>query len=166
MDLMLASGPDDGPLLYDRPPAASFFVPGVPRPAGSKRAFAHRTTGKIVVLDMSGKPGKTWRGKVAAAGRKHFAGPLLDGPLELWLAFTIPRPKRHYRTGRFSEVLRPVCQRELPTGPADVTKLIRSVEDALTKVIWVDDSQIVKQTATKTYGDTPGVHVVVRRVER
>jgi Holliday junction resolvase RusA-like endonuclease len=113
---------------------------------------------------MGGARNKAWRAAVAREARRAFAGPLLDGPLELWLAFTIRRPKRFYRTGRFSEVLRPEYHNVLPTGPADVLKLARAVEDALTGVLWVDDALIVSEHLEKRYGDEPGVKVVVRRV--
>jgi Holliday junction resolvase RusA-like endonuclease len=148
----------------DHPPAASFFVAGRAAPGGSKRGIIHRHTGKVVMIDM-GKGNKTWRARVAAEARMAFPRPPLDGPLEVWFDFVIARPKRHFRTGRFSEVLRPEYHHVLPTGPADVLKLARAAEDALTGVVWADDALIVSEHLTKRYGDQPGVHIVVKRIE-
>jgi Holliday junction resolvase RusA-like endonuclease len=34
--------------------------------------------------------------------------------------------------------------------------------DACNLIVWIDDSQIVRSTITKRYGDTPGVWISVR----
>lgn len=52
----------------------SFFVPGIPRPAGSKKSFPHSKTGKIITIDISGKKGQTWRSDIRDVARKAYQG--------------------------------------------------------------------------------------------
>lgn len=133
----------------------SFTVYGVPQPAGSKRAFARKGGGVIVTDDA--KRSRPWKTQVAqAAGEAVNGAGLLDGPLELLVVFTVPRPKGHYG----ARGLRPSA----PAYPAvrpDVTKLLRAVEDACTGVVWRDDAQVVEQHATKRYGEPASAWVRV-----
>lgn len=161
--VMTLSDPPPEPLYGDHPPAFRLFVAGVPAPGGSKRAFAHRTTGRVIVLDDC-KRNKGWRQHVAAEARRAFAGPKLTGPLEVWATFVVPRPRDHLGTGRNADAVKAKAPRH-PTKKPDLTKLWRAFEDALTGVVWVDDAQIVSQRVTKAYGETPGVRVAVFRVE-
>lgn len=81
---------------------------------------------------------------------------LLDGPLELLVVFTVPRPKGHYG----ARGLRPSAP-EYPAVRPDVTKLLRAVEDACTGIVWRDDAQIIEQHATKRYGEPASAWVRV-----
>jgi Holliday junction resolvase RusA-like endonuclease len=45
----------------------------------------------------------------------------------------------------------------------DVLKLARAAEDALTGIVWRDDSQIVHETLAKVYGEPERLEVAVRR---
>ena len=139
----------------------SFTVPGVAQPAGSKRAFAHKTTGRIVVVDDA-KGSRRWKSDVAKVARNHVRAPL-DGPVKLEVLFVMPRPKSHFGTGRNACVLKSSA----PAWPAvkpDTTKLLRAVEDALNGVIWRDDAQVVVQTACKVYGDPARCEITVRPI--
>lgn len=127
-----------------------FFVPGKPRPAGSKRALHHKTTDKIIVMDSSGKSGRVWRKAVAATARVAFAGPPLNVPLRLHLIFVLSRPKSHYGTGRNRARLKDSAPR-LPGVQPDATKLLRAVEDAMTGIVYEDDALIVYQIIEKCY---------------
>lgn len=133
----------------------SFTVYGVAAPAGSKTAGVSKS-GKVFVRDDA-KKGKPWRQNVAqAAGEAMNGTGLLDGALELRLTFYVPRPKSHYGANG----LRPSSPL-YPTKRPDVTKLIRAVEDALTGIVWRDDAQVVRQHATKLYGEPARAEVKV-----
>ena len=80
------------------------------------------------------------------------AGRTLEGPVGIVLDFGIPKPKSAPKTRRVWPDKRP-----------DLDKLSRSVLDALTYVIFADDSQVVHLRATKDYG-APGVAVEIHRV--
>ena len=140
----------------------SFFVPGLPRPGGSKKAFRHAKTGKIMVVDACAR-NKEWRAVVALAARQAYNDEPLTGSLVLSINFYLPRPKGHYGSGKNSEVLKPSAP-VYPIVPPDLTKLIRSTEDALTGILWADDAQVVIQYAKKYYGARIGAEIEVQKV--
>ncbi len=147
--------------FIQKPPLLTITVRGLPAPQGSKRHVGHG------VMIESSKHVKPWRQDVkfaalqvldeydqaAADPWKPFVGPLLVS-----MVFAFARPKSHYRTGRNAHLLRD----NAPTRPAtipDLSKLVRSTEDALTGLVWSDDSRIVEYARLgKHYvGTGPGV---------
>lgn len=121
-------------------------VYGTPGPQGSKRSVPHSKTGRVVTMESS-KNVKPWREAVKAAALDAMHGvPLrLDGPLAAEFIFTVadqpagkpswwPRGEPWRRTLRVRPATKP-----------DLSKLVRSTEDALTDAgaIW-DDARIVQ----------------------
>lgn len=151
----------------------SFFVPGLPRPGGSKRAFVLRRRDGTIVTRPGGSPvvnitedakcNKEWRNAVGWYARKEMTGTPTAGPIELIVQFVLPRPKGHFGSGRNAGMVK-ASSPAYPTGKPDCTKLLRSTEDALKNILWLDDSQVVKQVVTKVYGDTPGAMILVREI--
>lgn len=140
----------------------NIHVEGVPRPGGSKSLFINRKTGKVIVAPGS-KHSKAWMTLVAEEAKRSWTRPLLDGFIELSFLFLLPRPKHHYKKGTIKDV----APRWHSCKP-DLTKLIRSTEDALTGIVWVDDSRVVKQVACKRYcdeGESPGVLISIEKVQ-
>lgn len=138
----------------------SFEVYGKAQPAGSKRAFRNHHSGHIAVVDANAKS-KPWKQEVAAAANAAYDGTsLLTGPLAVTFVFTVTRPKSHYGTGKNSQVLKPSAPSD-PTIRPDLLKLARGIEDALTGVLYVDDSQIIEEHLYKCYGDRDRVEIDV-----
>lgn len=142
----------------------SFTVEGRPQPRGSKKAFPRqRKDGRLAVAVVDMNPhGRAWMDAVAAAAAVALpcaSLPAWSGPVGLDVTFYMPRPRAHFRTGRFADQLR-VDAPTVPTTAPDTTKLLRAVEDALTGVAWRDDAQVVFQIARKRYGD-PGARVCI-----
>lgn len=77
----------------------------------------------------------------------------LDGPVSLTVLFELPRPKS-LRQKDVAHTKRP-----------DLDKLVRAIGDALTGVVYRDDSQVVDIRASKAYGAQPGVWVSVSSME-
>jgi Holliday junction resolvase RusA-like endonuclease len=131
-------------------------VRGLPAPQGSKR---HVGNGVMV---ESSKKVKPWRQdvKYAALEAVGETWTLLDGPLVAAMTFTFARGKSHYRTGRNAHLLR----ESAPVRPAvmpDLSKILRSTEDALTGVVWADDSRVVGyERLGKFYAGTDAVDVL------
>jgi Holliday junction resolvase RusA-like endonuclease len=48
-----------------------------------------------------------------------------------------------------------------PTSKPDVDNYVKGIKDALNKVIWKDDSQIVSLTVRKWYSDKPRIEIEV-----
>jgi Holliday junction resolvase RusA-like endonuclease len=122
-------------------PLLTVRVVGVPGPQGSKR---HVGNGRMVESSPLVKP---WREAVVWAVRQQLIrGRVRDpltGPLEASMVFTLSRPKGHYGTGRNAQVLRPSAPARPDVKP-DLSKLIRSTEDALTTAgAYRDDALLV-----------------------
>lgn len=126
-------------------------VYGAPAPQGSKR-FMGMHGGKGVMKEMSEKVAP-WRQDVKAAAEaeiiKRDDWAPLDIPILLIVVFTLPAPKSLPKT-RVS----------YPSKTPDLSKLVRSTEDALTAAgVWRDDSRVVECRALKTYPvGTLGAH--------
>ncbi len=142
-----------------------FTIHGQARPQGSKRAYAMRTKdGRSIARVVDDNPHlKDWRQQIAATALQAWGESPLDlsVPVMLSLQFVRQRPASHYGSGRNSGKLKasaPAC----PTSRPDTLKLGRAVEDALTGIVWTDDSQVVRHELSKSYGDR---HCVVVRVE-
>jgi len=127
-----------------------FVVRGKPQTAGSKRAFPiPRTDGSIGVAVSDANPkSRDWKRAVADVVRREFGDrPPLEGPLQLTIVFIAPRPKTHLRSTGAVKVGAPYW---VTTRP-DLLKLTRAIEDALTGVLWRDDSQIAVEHLSKYY---------------
>ena len=141
-----------------------FFVPGTAKPAGSKSAFPYaKASGSlgVRVADQSGKPGKEWRRIVQIYAKQAFLGkPLIprEYPLTVKMTFYRKRPKDHFNS---AGDLKPTSPK-FPTGRPDVLKLARAVEDALTGVIYEDDSSIVSEFLEKAWDDVAEAGVLVQ----
>lgn len=85
------------------------------------------------------------------------------GPLALAVVFYRPRPQGHFGSGRNSGRLRD-SEPGYPTTKPDTTKLLRGVEDALTGILWRDDSLVCVQQAEKRYGEPARIEVEAREI--
>lgn len=135
-----------------------FKVVGKPATAGSKRAFAHRHTGRIVVVDDC-KGGKPWR-KLVQAQANSKCSCMLVGPLRLEVTFVMPRPLSHRKKDGSLAQGAPATHTVKP----DATKMLRAIEDALTGICWIDDAQIVVQHVVKRYAEqneSPGALISI-----
>ena len=135
----------------------SLFVPGHPKPQGSKNYYGHRR-GKAVLVEASRESGP-WRDRIAWAAHNAWTPrPVLSGvALSAVLLFVMPRPSSTPKT----------------TPPAvkrpDLDKLVRTVFDALTGPVFVDDAAVTDLQASKRLAavhETPGVHITLKTSRR
>ncbi len=130
-----------------------FTVDGIPAPQGSKT----RTKWGMREDNPRTKP---WRAAVASEAAAATIGrEPLTGPLELAAIFYFPRPKSHYRTGKHADQLKPSAPDYCATKP-DADKLLRAAADAMTGIVYRDDSQLVRVSARKLYGQPRAVLVI------
>ena len=136
----------------------TFFVPGIPKPGGSKTVFRNPVTNKSIVTDSSGKDGKNWRASVQQFAIAANVRPSSKA-VKLTIHFFFLRPKGHYGKRGL-----------LPSAPVqhtvkpDCTKLVRAVEDALKCIAWKDDAQVVMQVAGKSYGEKSGAEIQIEEL--
>lgn len=149
--------------LADRSPDLSFEVRGLPVPQGSVRAFVRG--GRAVVAAVR-QPLAAWRGAVATEARAVMTeadtAPL-QGPVVVHLWFRLPRPQGHYLPAgrkRPAPELRADAPDFVQSAP-DIDKLVRACLDAMTAVVFRDDSQVVRLVAQKRYDELPGVAISV-----
>ena len=142
----------------------SFFVPGLAVAKGSGRAVLSKATGRAMYLPANPKT-RPWQDTMSWHARQAVAGvPPTTGPVELLYCFRFARPKSHYRTGKNAHLLRPDAPPRPATKP-DGDKLERTLWDALTGIVYVDDCQVVGWSGAKRYvqpGEPTGVAVKVR----
>lgn len=129
-----------------------FFVPGIAKSAGSKRAFVITPKGggrprAIVTDDCKGS--KDWKGDVKRFASDAFKGPLLECPLHLTLVFCMPRPQFHLNKNGVKD-----SAPKFPAKKPDADKLSRAVMDSLTGVIWKDDAQVTTKLVKKRFADS------------
>lgn len=140
-----------------------FIAYGTPQPKGSTRAFM-RPGMRFPVVTSDNPNLKGWAAHVRTEAQRHHDGFISDRPVRVCLHFELKRPKR-LLTKTFRD-------RGLwHTTKPDLDKLARAVKDALTGVLWTDDSQVAQLVAEKVYVDAetgPCVHVTVEelRAER
>ncbi|MBC9729897.1 RusA family crossover junction endodeoxyribonuclease [Streptomyces sp. TRM68367] len=109
---------------------------------------------------------KPWRESVAwraiEARTKVRGWQPLTGAVALSMVFTVARPKSHFGMGRNAGVLRPSAPPR-PDKKPDLSKLVRSTEDALTTaLVYRDDALVVEYRGLgkwyeTDHGSVPGV---------
>lgn len=140
-------------------------VIGEPAPQGSKKYVGHSAAGHAIMIESS-KKARPWREAVKmTAYEQRNGGPPFDGPLYVQMVFTVLRPKSAPK------------RRHYPDGKPDLSKLVRSTEDALTDAgVIVSDARIVRLVAVKVFPtdgsdlwsdpdalDVPGVVITIER---
>jgi crossover junction endodeoxyribonuclease RusA len=132
----------------------AFDVIGRPSPQGSKKSIGNNR------FVESSKYLPAWRNAVKIAAENAVISEgwaRVSGPVELEVMFYLDRPSS------VSPVKRPQ-----PTVPPDLDKLVRGVGDALTGVVYDDDSQVIRCLAWKMYADTrvPGAFIRVNELSQ
>jgi len=91
----------------------------------------------------------------------------LAGDIMLKLIFTMPRPKSHFRTGKFKHILKDGYEHIINhTFKPDIDNLVKLIADTIQgqdRMI-VDDSQICRLQAEKVYGDPPMTEVIIEEL--
>jgi len=138
------------------------FVPGTPVAKGSKSAFYSKNLGRSVLYETNAERQKPWASLIALTAKEAIDGGPVDGPVSIDIEFGMPRPKNHFRTGKFAALLKDGAPAYHTKAP-DLDKLVRCVLDALTGVAWHDDSQVRHIIASKVYSKAEGAAIKVFR---
>ena len=70
----------------------------------------------------------------------------------------MPRPKAHYRSGRYSHLLKNNAP-TLHTSKPDIDNIIKFYLDAMTGLFWKDDASICAVEAAKSYSEHSSVEI-------
>lgn len=136
------------------PDAIAFTVYGEAQPQGSAKAFVPKGWSRPIIT--SDNADLSWRQLVAegadrALGRRPTADLFLDG-VRLTIAFYLPRPKSLPK------------RQTAHTKKPDIDKLVRAICDALSQLVFRDDSQVCELVTAKHYaaeGQAPHVDIRV-----
>ena len=99
-----------------------------------------------IVYDPSKKDKKQWLQKAI----QHRPSIPFDGPLKIYLEFYFSRPKNHYRSGKYSSELKKTAP-HIHTNMPDIDNLSKFILDAMNKVFYEDDRQVVELNSHKEY---------------
>lgn len=116
-----------------------FIVYGDAAPQGSK-SFKGIRGGKAILAESS-KRNKPWRQEVSGTAMLYRQQPLWDQAIKLKVTFYTARPKSLAKK-KLRRASRP-----------DLSKLVRSIEDAMEGIIYKDDGRIDHIEARKKFGD-------------
>lgn len=115
-----------------------FIVPAIPIAQPRQRTRVIQSNGKAFASNYTPKtaPVNTFKATVRMAAAKVFAdrSPIL-GPIAIEVLFVMPRPKNQFWKSK-------PMPRSLHTKKPDVDNIFKAVSDALTGLLWLDDSQI------------------------
>lgn len=140
--------------------SVTFTVLGTPIAKGSMKSWGR---GKMVNDSKRTKP---WQDTIGWAAKAAWKGKPSTAAIRIWMRFRLARPKDHYGTGKNSGILKKSAPKR-PAVKPDYEKLERCVSDALSRIVYVDDAQIVIGVGAKIYADylPPGVRITVEELD-
>ena len=134
----------------------SFTIYGIPKPL--KR---HRSTRTGRMYDPSAKDKKQISLQIAQFKPKQpFAGDIY-----LKVVFYLKRPKSHFRTGKYSHLLKDAYKDMVyHSFKPDLDNLVKLIADIIQPQMIIDDSQICMLQAEKMYSTNPRTEVVIQEI--
>jgi Holliday junction resolvase RusA-like endonuclease len=137
-------------------------VPGLPVAQPRQRHRVVTSGGRSFATNFTPRndPVNAFKAAVQLAAQQAYQGPPLTGPASLTLTFFFPRPKGMCWKKR-------PMPREFKSNKPDWDNLGKSVCDALTGLLWGDDSQLAKIIVEKwiASGDEqPRTEIVVEPI--
>ena len=118
------------------------------KPLSQHRHKARRAGNKVFMYDPSSKDKAKFKLECAEFAPKH----PLEGALSDSMTFSMPRPKSHYRTGRYSHLLKSDAPK-LHTSKPDIDNMAKFYLDALSGTFWKDDAIVCALEVTKVYSE-------------
>lgn len=147
--------PDARAGLPELPPQTNgiqFTVHGIAQPQGSSRAFIPKGWSRAVITSANPK-NASWREEVASQAINAMMGKLvMEGAIFLVVEFYFERPKSLKKSAIY-KITKPDCD-----------KLVRSVCDAMSGIVFRDDSQVVQITCRKAFGSPARAEIQVREL--
>ena len=118
------------------------------KPKAQQRHKARRAGNRVFMYDPSSKDKDKFKKECSEFAPKH----PIEGPISVSLPFSMPRPKSHYRTGRYSHLLKDNVP-SLHVSKPDIDNIIKFYLDAMTGSFWRDDASVCTIEASKIYSE-------------
>ena len=134
----------------------SFTITG--QPVALKR---HRPSARGGYYDPSSKDKKQiWLQIAKYKPKQPFAGDIY-----LKVVFYLKRPKSHFRTGKYSHLLKDAYKDMVyHSFKPDLDNLVKLIADIIQPQMIIDDSQICMLQAEKMYSTNPRTEVVIQEI--
>jgi Holliday junction resolvase RusA-like endonuclease len=94
---------------------------------------------------------------------ENFPSEKMTKPIKCVLNFFCKRPKNHYKTGKFANILKDTSPK-YNTNNKDLDNMVKFVLDALNDKLYTDDSLIFEICCSKLYSDADG-YIYVKFME-
>ena len=137
----------------------SFTIPGKPIPLQRSRYSAK--------IGGFYDPSSTDKKQVWLQIARHKPKRPFAGDVRIFMMFFLPRPKHHYRTGKYKHLLKDRCKDVIYHSiKPDLDNLVKFYSDLIAgkdRMIH-DDSQICVIQAEKKYGNPPRTIVIVEEI--
>ena len=135
--------------MTDAPAPVSFTIPGRLQPEVKRQVRVGTWTRRV------DKPeAQNWKQKAAVFAAAAMQGhALFDEPLHLTVRWYRLKPSGYKRAENW------------PWKRPDLANLLKILEDALTGIVWRDDSLICEEHLSKRFGDSERVEVTVEVLE-
>ena len=127
-------------------------VPGVARGKGRPRFGSGRT-----FTDEKTENAEAW---VKAVAIQQVGRPMLEGPIAVVIKVTCEVPASWSKTKKTLAASGDIR----PTSRPDLDNVAKLVCDALNKIVWRDDAQIVALTVAKVYGAEASAEITVEKI--
>ena len=139
-----------------------FSVPGLPIAQPRQRHRVIQTNGRAFATNYTPAkaPVNAWKATVALFARQAYQGPLLTGPLALTISFDFLLPTAAKKAVR--QAVTTSSRVVYHTSKPEIDNMVKALQDALNKVVWVDDRQIAELHCVKRYAVESGVQVEIR----
>lgn len=140
-------------------PTITFTVLGVPVAQPRPKVVTVRGRG-MAISNPRKHPVVAFKEAVKLEAQQAYKGAPLEGPLQLNVTFIMPRPKSMLWKSR-------PMPRDWHTVRPDTDNLVKAVKDALSALLWKDDSQVCCEIIRKMVAggdERPRVEVVVVEV--
>ena len=127
------------------------------QPIGKGRPRFVRATGRTYTPEKTARyeDRLAWAAQSVMAGRDLLVGPL-SVTVNAYLEVPTSRSKK-WRAEALGGNLRPLVKPDAD----NIAKLL----DALNKIVWLDDAQIVGLHVFKYYSDRPGIQIIVHEID-
>jgi Holliday junction resolvase RusA-like endonuclease len=132
----------------------TIFVPGAPRGKGRPRFGRHGDFVRVWTDDKT----ENYEQVLETAARVQMLNKQRrEGPLSVRIEAAFAVPASWSRKRRDAALAGVKCH----TSKPDFDNIAKIVGDALNKIVWKDDSQIVACTFVKFYSERPGLKIIV-----
>ena len=124
------------------------------RPQSQHRHRARKAGNRIIMYDPSSRDKERFKEQCEEYAPKR----PLEGAICVCMVFNMPRPKSHYRSGRYSHLLKNDAL-PYPIVKPDLDNIIKFYLDSMTGLFWKDDAYVCSIEASKCYKNEGSVEI-------